>query len=152
VSHSITARNAVICGTTTWPAETHSVFIAANADLWSALMPWDVERDEQGKPERMLWSRPEQERRATNTQTVADLFKRRPYQWIGTLELEKAGGRNAWRTRVSDARKQFEKSGWTITNRQIRLDGAVISEYRYERVPLGRDASTYVEQSLPWIL
>lgn len=79
----------------------------------------------------------EASRRQTHTDAVAQYFQTRPRQWISAMELERVGGRFAWRTRVSDARITF---GMTIENRQ-RTErtpyGSVrISEYRY--VPAGQ--------------
>lgn len=72
---------------------------------------------------------------------LAAYFKARPNQWIDGRRLEDIAGRYAWRTRVSDCRRQL---GMTIENRQRRvrrvlnLDGEdcdlgsyTVSEYRY---------------------
>lgn len=89
--------------------------------------------------------------RATFTARVADYFQTHPGEWIDTRTLEVLGGRNAWRTRVSDCRTQL---GLTIENRQRRVeaqDGTpyVVSEYRYvPYVPLGPDAGTIRERLL----
>jgi hypothetical protein len=40
--------------------------------------------------------------------------------WVGTYMLEKLGGRLAWRTRVSDARKRARLVRRDIVNRQRR--------------------------------
>ena len=69
---------------------------------------------------------------ATFTAAVARYFRARPGVWVRATELERVGGRQAWRTRVSDARRQF---GLTIENRCRRVreaDGTVwtLSEYR----------------------
>lgn len=45
---------------------------------------------------------------------VAQYFKARPNQWIRAELLEGPGGRQAWRTRVSDARRDL---GMDIQNR-----------------------------------
>lgn len=66
-------------------------------------------------------------------------FKDRPLVWIPAVELEQFG-RQAWRTRISEARQRFEAANdGTIENRV--LIGAMypgtgaarytISEYRY---------------------
>lgn len=60
---------------------------------------------------------------------VAQYFEARPGEWIDGLELERVGGRYAWRTRVSECRQHL---GMQIENRQrTRADGATASEYRY---------------------
>ena len=69
---------------------------------------------------------------ATFTAHVAAYFRARPGQWIRATELEAVGGRQAWRTRVSDARRAY---GLTIQNRCRRIvepDGRrwTLSEYR----------------------
>jgi hypothetical protein len=57
--------------------------------------------------------------------------------WIAAIDLEPVGGRQAWRTRVSEARIEFEDAGeGTIINRQSlqRLGDKrwVLSEYCYQ--------------------
>lgn len=71
--------------------------------------------------------------RAAFTQRIAEFFKLHPFEWVDARELEIVGGRQAWRTRVSDARRQF---GMDIENRctkQKADDGTAWtrSEYRY---------------------
>lgn len=90
----------------------------------------------------------EADRRQGGAKRVLAYFLAHPGQWLSTYELEGQGGRNAWRTRVSDARKKVEADGGVIQNRQRkRADGSICSEYRYlPAAPLGRDASVYVEQ------
>lgn len=104
----------------------------------------------------------ELKRRQSNAEKVAAFFREHVNEWVGALDLETVGGRQAWRTRVSDCRKKF---GMHIENRQRRIgehavncpalqawdvEGACscdkppmhISEYRYlPHEPLGRDAS-----------
>ncbi len=78
------------------------------------------------------------ERRQTNRDAVAIYFKAHPCEWIEAFELEKIGGQYAWRTRVSEARKQL---GMYIQNRQDRGHRTVRSYYRYlPQEPLGRAA------------
>ena len=72
----------------------------------------------------------EMQRRSSNTTKVLAYFLACPGQWVGTHLLEQLGGRNAWRTRVSEARAVVKAEGGDIENRQRRIDGAVISEYR----------------------
>ena len=68
----------------------------------------------------------------TRTQTlcakVARLLRSRPGEWIDGREIAEHGGRYAWRTRLSDLRRE----PWclTIENRQRRERGYVVSEYR----------------------
>lgn len=69
-------------------------------------------------------------------QRVADRFRQSPGTWINALELEAVGGRFAWRTRVSDCRKQF---GMVIENRvrTVTQDGRVFKISEYKFVPDG---------------
>lgn len=67
------------------------------------------------------------------TQHVADYFKARPMEWISAVALESVGGRQGWRTRVSDCRLEL---GMAIENRVTRLTDSegkpwTLSEYRY---------------------
>lgn len=73
----------------------------------------------------------------TFTTRIANLFKDRPNQWIDSSELELCGGRMAWRTRVSDARRLH---GMRIVNRITRnKDGVARSEYMFvPAAPEGR--------------
>jgi predicted lipoprotein len=107
---------------------------------------------------------PELQRRKSNTDAVMQFFRLRALRWIPATELEKVGGRQAWRSRVSDARKQFKARGeGTILNRQSRTStidrdaeglplrlniGPIWSEYMFRPTPLGRDASTKIPQPL----
>lgn len=59
---------------------------------------------------------------------VADFLKARPGQWVDGMTLASIGGAYAWRSRISDARREL---GLTIENRQRRVGRRVISEYRY---------------------
>lgn len=70
---------------------------------------------------------------STFVDRVRDHFSARPGQWVSAIELERIGGRQAWRTRVSDCRRVF---GMTIQNRVrtiVEPDGRTwrLSEYRY---------------------
>lgn len=99
-------------------------------------------------------------RRVSYREKLWLFFKNRPMRWIDAVELEKEGGRQAWRTRVSDVRKWLEKNqAGTIENRVIHASwierdekgspqrlclapSAVRSQYRYLPYrPLGRDAA-----------
>jgi hypothetical protein len=51
---------------------------------------------------------------------VADYFRQHPDQWINATRLEAIGGRFAWRTRVSECRRQC---GMTIENRVRQVEG-----------------------------
>lgn len=68
----------------------------------------------------------------TFTERIAEYFKRQPGVWIDARSLEPIGGRQAWRTRVSDCRTQL---GMTIENRvrTVKREGVRyrISEYLY---------------------
>jgi hypothetical protein len=60
---------------------------------------------------------------------TAEYFKAHAGQWIDGLVLEDIGGKYAWRTRVSDCRKQLNMC---IENRLITLpNGSKRSLYRY---------------------
>lgn len=67
----------------------------------------------------------------TFTDAVADLFRSRPNKWIDARELMTVGGSFAWRTRISDARKQ----GMTIENKwhtvYTEYGTFRVSRYRY---------------------
>lgn len=81
--------------------------------------------------------RTERSRRASNRDQVAEFFRQRPMVWVDAQALEAVGGRQAWRTRVSECRVDL---GMVIDNRVRRGEGVVISEYRYvPSVPLARD-------------
>lgn len=75
----------------------------------------------------------EAERRATFTDRVAAYFRAHPHTWIPAIDLETVGGRQAWRSRVSQCRTEF---GMRIDNRQRTERGIRVSEYRY--VPQGQ--------------
>lgn len=101
-------------------------------------------------------------RRKSNTDRLREFFLARPLKWIDAVELEPVAGRQAWRSRVSDLRKQLEQEGHgTIVNRQFhprhveRDDrgqparlmlgpaSAVVSQYMFRpQPPQGRDAAT----------
>lgn len=69
---------------------------------------------------------------ATLTSRLADYFRAHEGEWIDGRDLEGVGGAYAWRSRVSDCRRQF---GMVIDNRQRRIATNTghysISEYRY---------------------
>jgi hypothetical protein len=66
--------------------------------------------------------------RRNKTIAVRTLFMTFPNTWIISDRLAAVGGKNGWRTRVSDCRV---KHGMTIENRCRLEDGVTISEYRY---------------------
>lgn len=74
----------------------------------------------------------EYERRTANLQSVAAFFRAHPHQWIESKDLERIGGRCAWRTRVSECRTKFAMS---IDNRQERGPDVVLSWYRFTPRP-----------------
>jgi hypothetical protein len=76
-------------------------------------------------------------RHASNTSRLMAFVKDRAGCWLPATEFEQFG-RQAWRTRISDARKRFEAvQDGTIENRVRRVyvndDGGywLVSEYRY---------------------
>ena len=76
----------------------------------------------------------------TRAGRLAAFFRERPGVWVDGRELEKVGGRYAWRSRVSDARRL---GGMTIRNRQRRVrrdDGSfyIVSEYMFEPAAVRR--------------
>lgn len=85
----------------------------------------------------------ELERRHGYTAHVLALFESRPLEWVHWHDLAEAGGELAWRTRVSNVRKQVRKTGGDIVwNKQT-----VGSAYMYRPfVALGRAAHEHVTQ------
>lgn len=101
-------------------------------------------------------------RRKSNTEKLREFFLLHPLKWIDAVDLEPVAGRQAWRSRVSDLRKQLEQEGnGTIVNRQFhprhverdssgqpaRLmlgpSSAVVSQYMFRpQKPHARDAAT----------
>jgi hypothetical protein len=63
---------------------------------------------------------------------VADYFSTYPDRWLNATELESVGGRQAWRTRISECRRQL---GMDIENRTRTVQGPngpyVVSEYKF---------------------
>ena len=66
---------------------------------------------------------------------VRDLFLSRPNEWISAVDLERVGGRQAWRTRVSDVRRTYDMRIENRVRTVIGDDGLYkcyrLSEYRY---------------------
>jgi hypothetical protein len=75
-------------------------------------------------------------------QRVIAFLEQRPRQWIRATEFEPIGGRQAWRTAISEARQIVEARGGKIENRVRSVgmdqDGMcwTLSEYRYLPVPV----------------
>ena len=70
--------------------------------------------------------------RVTFRDQVAAYFTAAPGRWIPATELARVGGRQAWRTRVSECRKL----GMVIEHRLQRVqhpsgEWSTLSEYRY---------------------
>lgn len=103
----------------------------------------------------------ELERRKSYTDKLEAFFRAHPNEWINAVDLEPIGGRQAWRTRVSECRKR----GMRIDNHvvspsrlerdeqgrptRILFSTRRVSLYRFvprPREPLGRDAGDYVPQ------
>jgi hypothetical protein len=68
----------------------------------------------------------------TFTDNVEAYFRKRPGLWIAAIELEAVGGRQAWRTRVSEVRRERGLNIQNRTRRVRRMDGThfTLSEYR----------------------
>ncbi len=89
----------------------------------------------------------EMERRLSRVDLLDAFFRARPLgDWIPSVELEEPGGRQAWRTRVSELRLRLERAHeGTIENRVDHdASGRIIGSYYrlLTHVPLGRDAGT----------
>lgn len=70
---------------------------------------------------------------ASFTERIAEYFQQRPGCWVDSRDLERVGGRMAWRTRVSQARREF---GMRIDNRFRKVRSAdgqewTVSEYMF---------------------
>jgi hypothetical protein len=93
----------------------------------------------------------EHERRQSNRDAVAALFKSYPGVWITASELADVGGVLAWRTRVSEARVKLQMHIENKVERDFNADGSlnVRSYYRYiPHTPIGPSADQYREQTL----
>jgi hypothetical protein len=81
---------------------------------------------------------------------IAFLESRYP-GWVPAIELEPVGGRQAWRTAVSEARAIVKGNGDDIENRvrtmggRVRDDVYILSEYRLKK----RSESLAPANSLP---
>jgi len=59
---------------------------------------------------------------------VAAHFKKHPGQWLDGDEFRYIGGKYAYRTRISDCRREL---GMAIENRKRKVNGVTVSEYRF---------------------
>ena len=78
--------------------------------------------------------------RQSFTDRVEALFKARPDTWVDAIELERIGGRQAWRTRVSQCRRE---RGMVIENKQMKQrdpQGRVWTTSLYRWVSQPQDA------------
>ena len=86
------------------------------------------------------------ERRQSRVDILRAFFEARKLEWIPARDLEEPGGRQAWRTRVSELRLRLERANeGTIENRVDHdASGRIIGSYYrlLTHVPLGRDAGT----------
>lgn len=72
--------------------------------------------------------------RKNRAERVIAMIQKQPYGWYHARAFEPIGGRQAWRTAISEARTILEASGrGTIENRVYRRRGSgeVVSEYRF---------------------
>ena len=73
--------------------------------------------------------------RQTFRDQVAAFLQRHPNQWLPAIRFEAVGGRQAWRSRISDCRVEL---GMQIDNRVYRVkraDGATYTQSEYRFVP-----------------
>lgn len=70
---------------------------------------------------------------------VALLFRAFPDTWINDEDFMGVGGRDAWRTRISECRTQL---GMVIDNRLVRHTWGVRSQYRYRPASTQSSAQT----------
>lgn len=73
-------------------------------------------------------------------QRVIAFLEQRPNTWIRATEFEPIGGRQAWRTAISEARQQLqaERRGDIENRTELRLGANglyKLSEYRFRPVP-----------------
>jgi hypothetical protein len=93
----------------------------------------------------------EHQRRQSNRDDVAEYFKAHASEWVPASALAAVGGILAWRTRVSDCRRQL---GMFIENKLEHVDEPggtfyVLSSYRYlPHEPIGPPADEYREVTL----
>jgi hypothetical protein len=72
-------------------------------------------------------------RKQSYTQKILRVFQENENVWLDADVLASHGGKYAWRTRTSEARRIFERANLGhIENRQRKArEGYTISEYRY---------------------
>lgn len=73
----------------------------------------------------------------SRTARLAALFKAHPGPWLDGLAIQRVAGAYAWRTRISDVRREF---GLEIENRQRREtspNGETITRSEYRLRPRG---------------
>ncbi len=80
-----------------------------------------------GRMPQLPWDVPDT--KVTYCARVAAYFKAHSGQWVDGRVLATIGGAYAWRTRVSECRTQL---GMVVLNRERKVDGYTVSEYRYE--------------------
>ena len=87
--------------------------------------------------------------RQSFTQAVYDYLTARPGEWVSTNTLREIGGRDAWRTRLSEARVRLrrEAGDWThdpIQNKQVKrkVDGREWTDSYYKFVPFPSESVT----------
>lgn len=71
---------------------------------------------------------------------VAAFFRARPNTWVDGMTLRDIGGCYAWRTRVSDCRKQL---GMNIENRCRKVGRRTVSEYRFIPAPVAKQIEIF---------
>jgi hypothetical protein len=79
---------------------------------------------------------------------VLKFLEERPDVWIEAIRFEPIGGRQAWRTAISECRALAQAKGWDILNRQRRMhqDGRwTCSEYMLSAVK-GQHVLTELER------
>ena len=89
------------------------------------------------------------------TDRVMAFFRAHEGLWIEAVRLEPIGGRQAWRSRVAEARIQFKASGeGDILNRQRRQtihgNTFVLSEYLFQSTPAQVDPVTQGHDQNSW--
>ena len=85
-------------------------------------------------------AKPDFAQRQSRTHAVMAEFRQHPGEWIGVHRLAHVGGFAAWRSRVSEARVEFEADKafpQTIEWNNDRIESA----YRLRPVPQGRDST-----------
>jgi hypothetical protein len=113
-------------------------------------MAWNIERDGDGAPCRLLFvaeSVADQiAQRQTRNEAVRELFLSHPAKWISVKQLARVGGFAAWRSRVAEVRIALHESDAGT----IQWNGnAKDSRYRYlKQKPLGPDAAVPRERRL----